>query len=77
MLIREIYDKIFTETKEMEKNDHEISDELTALLKGVDLETVTYEEFTGLMCRACALGERQGFISGFRFLGKVICEALS
>ena len=29
MLIRDIYNRIFAETKEMEKNDHEISDELS------------------------------------------------
>ena len=43
MLIRDIYNKIFAETKEMERNDHEISDELSALFRDVDLQKVTYE----------------------------------
>ena len=73
MLIGDIYNKIFAETKEMEKNDHEISSELTTLFKDV----VTYEEFTNLMCQACAIGERQGFVSGFRVFAKIMCEALT
>ena len=77
MLIRDIYNKIFAETKEMEKNDHEISDELSALFKNVDLKEITDEEFTNLMCQACAIGERQGFVSGFRVFAKIICEAIS
>ena len=77
MLIRDIYNKIFAETKEMERNDHEISDELSALFKNVDLKEITDEEFTNLMCQACAIGERQGFVSGFRFFAKIICEALA
>lgn len=77
MLIREIYDKIFAETKEMEKNDHEISGELSVLFKDVDPAALTYEELTELICRACAIGERQGFVSGFRVFGKIICEALT
>lgn len=76
VLIREIYDKIFAETKEMEKNDREISDELAVLFRDVDLAALTHEEFTELICRACAVGERQGFVSGFRVFGKIICEAL-
>ena len=77
MLIRDIYNRIFAETKEMEKNDHEISDELSALFKNVDLKEITDEEFTNLMCQACAIGERQGFVSGFRVFVKIICEAIS
>ena len=77
MLIRDIYNKIFAETKEMERNDHEISDELSALFRDVDLQKVTYEEFTNLMCQACAIGERQGFVSGFRAFAKIMCEALA
>ena len=77
MLIRDIYNKIFAETKEMEKNDHEISEELSALFKNVDLKEITDEEFTNLMCQACAIGERQGFVSGFRVFAKIICEAIS
>ena len=77
MLIRDIYNKIFAETKEMERNDHEISDELSALFQNVDLPKVTYEEFTDLMCQACAIGERQGFVSGFRAFAKIMCEALA
>ena len=77
MLIRDIYNKIFAETKEMEKNDHEISDELSVLFKDVDLKEITYEEFTNLMCQACAIGERHGFVSGFHVFAKIICEALS
>ena len=77
MLIRDIYNKIFAETKEMERNDHEISDELSALCRDVDLQKVTYEEFTNLMCQACAIGERQGFVSGFRVFAKIMCEALT
>lgn len=77
MLIRDIYNRIFAETKEMEKNDHEISDELSALFKNVDLKEITDEEFTNLMCQACAIGERQGFVSGFHVFAKIICEALS
>lgn len=50
MLIGDIYNKIFAETKEMEKNDHEISSELMNLFKDVDLQKLTYEEFTNLMC---------------------------
>ena len=61
----------------MEKNDHEISDELSALFKNVDLKEITDEEFTNLMCQACAIGERQGFVSGFRVFAKIICEAIS
>ena len=37
MLIRDIYNRIFAETKEMEKKDHVISDVLSALFKNVDL----------------------------------------
>ena len=77
MLIRDIYNKIFAETKEMERNDHEISDELSALFQNVDLPKVTYEEFTDLMCQACAIGERQGFVSGFRVFAKIMYEALA
>ena len=77
MLIRDIYNRIFAETKEMEKNDHEISDELSALFKNVDLKEITDEEFTNLMCQACAIGERQGFVSGFRVFAKIMCEALA
>jgi len=77
MLIRDIYNRIFAETKEMEKNDHEISDELSALFKDVDLKEITDEEFTNLMCQACAIGERQGFVSGFRVFAKIMCEALA
>ena len=77
MLIRDIYNRIFAETKEMEKNDHEISDELSALFKNVDLKEITDEEFTNLMCQACAIGERQGFVSGFRAFAKIMCEALA
>ena len=77
MLIRDIYNRIFAETKEMEKNDHEISDELSALFKNVDLKEITDEEFTNLMCQACAIGERQGFVSGFRVFAKMMCGALS
>ena len=77
MLIRDIYNRIFAETKEMEKNDHEISDELSALFKNVDLKEITDEEFTNLMCQACAIWERQGFVSGFRVFAKIICEAIS
>ncbi len=77
MLIRDIYNRIFAETKEMEKNDHEISDELSALFKNVDLKEITDEEFTNLMCQACAIGERQGFVSGFHVFAKIICEAIS
>ena len=77
MLIRDIYNKIFAETKEMEKNDHEISEELYALFKDVALKEITDEEFTNLMCQACAIGERQGFVSGFRVFAKIICEAIS
>lgn len=77
MLIRDIYNKIFAETKEMDKNDHEISDELSALFKNVDLKEITYDEFTNLMCQACAIGERQGFVSGFRVFAKIICEAIA
>ena len=77
MLIRDIYNRIFAETKEMEKNDHEISDELSALFKNVDLKEITDEEFTNLMCQACAIGERQGFVSGFRVFAKIICKAIS
>ncbi len=77
MLIRDIYNRIFAETKEMEKNDHEISDELSALFKNVDLKEITDEEFTNLMCQACAIGERQGFVSGVRVFAKIICEAIS
>ena len=77
MLIGDIYNRIFAETKEMEKNDHEISDELSALFKNVDLKEITDEEFTNLMCQACAIGERQGFVSGFRVFAKIICEALA
>ena len=77
MLIGDIYNKIFAETKEMEKNDHEISDELSVLFKDVDLKEITYEEFTNLMCQACAIGERHGFVSGFHVFAKIICEALS
>lgn len=77
MLIRDIYNRIFAETKEMEKNDHEISDELSALFKNVDLKEITDEEFTNLMCQACAIGERQGFVFGFRVFAKIICEAIS
>ncbi len=77
MLIRDIYNKIFAETKETERNDHEISDELSALFRDVDLQKVTYEEITNLMCQACAIGERQGFVSGFRVFAKIICEALA
>ena len=77
MLIRDIYNRIFAETKEMEKNDHEISDELSALFKNVGLKEITDEEFTNLMCQACAIGERQGFVSGFRVFAKIICESIS
>ena len=77
MLIRDIYNRIFAETKEMEKNDHEISDELSALFKNVGLKEITDEEFTNLMCQACAIGERQGFVSGFRAFAKIMCEALA
>lgn len=77
MLIRDIYNKIFAETKEMERNDHGISDELSALCRDVDSQKVTYEEFTNLMCQACAIGERQGFVSGFRVFAKIMCEALA
>lgn len=77
MLIRDIYNGIFAETKEMEKNDHEISGELSALFQNVDLKEITYEEFTNLMCQACAIGERQGFVSGFRVFAKIICEAIA
>ena len=77
MLIRDIYNRIFAETKEMERNDHEISDELSALFRDVDLKEITDEEFTNLMCQACAIGERQGFVSGFRVFAKIICEAIS
>ncbi len=77
MLIRDIYNRIFAETKEMEKNDHAISDDLSALLKDVDLQKITDEEFTNLMCQACAIGERQGFVSGFRVFAKMMCGALS
>lgn len=77
MLIGDIYNKIFAETKEMGKNDHEISSELTTLFKDVDFQKVTYEEFTNLMCQACAIGERQGFVSGFRVFAKIMCEALT
>lgn len=77
MLIRDIYNKIFAETKEMERNDHEISDELSALFRDVELQKITYEEFTDLMCQACAIGERQGFVSGFRVFAKMMCGALS
>ena len=77
MLIRDIYNKIFAETKEMEKNDHEISEELYALFKDVALKEITDEEFTNLMCQACAIGERQGFVSGFRVFAKIMCEALA
>jgi len=76
MLIKDIYDRIFAETTEMEKNDHAISDGLPALFRDVDLQKITYEEFTNLMCQACAIGERQGFVAGFRVLAKIICEAL-
>ena len=48
MLIGDIYNKIFAETKEMEKNDHEISEELSALFKDVALKEITDEEFTKL-----------------------------
>ena len=37
-MIRDIYNKIFAETKETERNDHEISDELSALFRDVDLK---------------------------------------
>ena len=77
MLIGDIYNKIFAETKEMEKNDHEISSELTTLFKDVDFQKVTYEEFTNLMCQVCAIGQRQGFVSGFRVFAKIMCEALT
>ena len=77
MLIRDIYNRIFAETKEMEKNDHEISEELSALFKDVALKEITDEEFTNLMCQACAIGERQGFVSGFRVFAKIMCEALA
>ena len=77
MLIRDIYNRIFAETKEMEKNDHAISEELSALFKDVALKEITDEEFTNLMCQACAIGERQGFVSGFRVFAKMMCGALS
>lgn len=77
MLLEQIYDKVYAETDEIRKGDHEISNQLMPLIESADLEVITREEFVELVCRACAVGEREGFASGARFLAKLVCEALS
>ncbi len=75
-MLEEIYHKIYAESEEVCKDDQEVSKQLSLLIENADLEVITQEEFTDLVCRACALGERKGFIAGVRFLAKLICDAL-
>ena len=76
MVIEDIYNKIYADTEEMTEDDHEISQEITPLIDGVTPKDLTQEEFIDLMCQASAIGARRGFVSGFRFFGKLIFEAL-
>jgi hypothetical protein len=76
-MLEEIYNKIYASPEELRKEDHEASSQLTPLIEDTDLKAITQEEFAELMCRACAVGEKIGFISGARFWARLVCEALS
>lgn len=76
MILEEIYKKVYANAEEIRKEDHELSSQLTPLIEGADLKTMTQEELIDLVCKSCALGEKKGFLSGVHFLASLICEAL-
>ena len=77
MKMEKIYDKVYiTLDDEVQRDDYEISDRLTGLLENADLETMSRKDLTDLVCKASAVGQKQGFISGVRFLAKLLCEIM-
>ena len=77
MMMEKIYDKVYiTLDDEVQRDDYEISDRLTGLLENADLETMSRKDLTDWVCTASAVGQKQGFISGVRFLAKLLCEIM-
>lgn len=78
MLIGAIYDKIFVPMSEKSgRGDEAMNEKLMLLVSGADMEHICQADVADLICRGAVIGQKEGFICGFRFAAKLLCNMLS
>lgn len=77
MLIEKIYNKVYVEMKDKtQEDDFSISDKLDILVEETRLEELDKEKLGLLLCKACVIGQEQGFIDGWKFVFQLLVESL-
>lgn len=75
MLIEKIYKEVYTKMQEdTQEDDFTMSDKLGVLVEETRLEELDKEKLGLLLCKACVIGQERGFVSGWKFLMRVLLE---
>ena len=78
MLIGAIYDRVFVPMSEKSgSTDEAMNEKLMLLTAGADMKHMSEADVADLMCRGAVVGQKEGFISGFRFAARLLCDTLS
>ena len=76
MLIERIYREIYAKLQEETMADDLSMSERLSALADTPAETLDKKKLELLLCRACVIGQEQGFVSGFRFCIHLLLEAM-
>ena len=77
MLIEKIYNKVYVEMEhKTQEDDFSMSNKLNILVEETRLEELDKEELGLLLCKACVIGQKQGFIDGWKFVFQLLGESV-
>ncbi len=77
MLIEKIYNKVYVEMEhKTQGDDFSMSNKLNILVEETGIEELDKEKLGLLLCKACVIGQKQGFISGWKFVFQLLGESL-
>ena len=77
VIIEEIYQKVYAEQEDVQRDDFSISDQLSVLMDETDIMTLDREKLGVILCKASLIGQKQGFYGGLRFYIRLLTEALA
>lgn len=76
MIIEQIYEKVYADSEKVADDDLTMSEGMGVLLEETNMDTLDKEKLGLLLCKAGLIGQKQGFIRGFRFVVQMIAEAV-
>lgn len=74
-IIKSIFKEIYGQTSEGALCDRELTDEVNSILEIMEME-IHQEKRSDLVFQSSGHGQELGFISGFKFAIRLICECI-